>query len=66
MIEGISMKPRRFTEPQIPGILHQEEDGVPVPELCRLGVRIKTWTDFTSQCQDSFDIRLGFVRQAIS
>lgn len=31
------MKPRRFTEPQIPGILHQEEDGVPVPELCRLG-----------------------------
>ena len=30
------------------------------------GVRIKTWTGFTSQCQDSFDIRLGCVRQVIS
>ena len=29
------------------------------------GVRIETWTGFTSQCQDSFDIRLGFERQAI-
>jgi len=31
------MKISRFSEPQILGILHQEEDGVPVPELCRLG-----------------------------
>jgi len=31
-----------------------------------MGVRIKTWTGFTSQSQDCFDIRLGFERQAIS
>ncbi|RRD21357.1 IS200/IS605 family transposase [Brucellaceae bacterium VT-16-1752] len=31
-----------------------------------VGVRIKTWTGFTSQCQDCFDIRLGFERQVIS
>jgi DNA replication protein DnaC len=34
--------------------------------ILETGVRIKTWTGFTSQCQDCFDIRLGFERQAIS
>jgi putative transposase len=35
MLEEISMKMARFTEPQILAILRQAEGGVPVPELCR-------------------------------